>query len=643
MRCPRIGLALRALTLAGLVSCGGTEPSNQVSIVAAPEVISLSDVQPRGMLFLSTNPSGGRLEWEVVQKPAWLTMAADHGVVNNEVVNVAVEVTGTDTLPAGDLWGLLELISNGGVARVQVVVTIQADPQPEFSAATLAIAETDDTGRVTLRNDGRGTLTWSLSPSVPWLAVEPTSGWLEAGQSAEIRIAATRTTLPVGTSQASLTLASNARAGDIVLPVTVAVSPAPRAQVSIGRLGYPQGVTQREFWLRNTGRGVLSWQSTIPVPWLELAPASGQLMQGDSVAITATVTRASVPSGGSSTVTMTSDAITGPITIPVIVTTVTGFEPGLTVLEHRVVDAEHSPAADLIVTVSADPNRLHILDLVAGTTTSVSLAALPTCVALRPDGAFAAVGHDGSISLVDLRTATVARVYSVTAIVHDLVLASNGWAYAFPREDQWVEFHSVEIATGQEVISGWLLYERAEVRLHPSGTAIYGATTQLSPSDFEKYDISQGPAQWLYDSPYHGDYEFSGNIWISADGTQLFARSGNVFRASSAQAEDMRYGGSLSGSGLVRWVSDTRPVARLFVVSDATPNGLRVYDRSNLVFRGSSPLPAFPDGSGTAAAEGRFVFTSLTGDRVYVLAQANAGAGLALDWGLVTIETADLP
>jgi hypothetical protein len=50
----------------------------------------------------------------------------------------------------------------------------------------------------------------------------------------------------------------------------------------------------------------------------------------------------------------------------------------------------------------------------------------------------------------------------------------------------------------------------------------------------------------------------------------------------------------------------------------------------------SSPVP---NGGGSAAAQGRFVFTSLDGNRVYVLAQADAAAGLAVDWGLITFET----
>jgi hypothetical protein len=643
VRLPRL-MPSCVFTIAGLVGgCGGTEPSNPVALVAAPEAITLSDVQPRGTLFLSTEPSGGRLEWELVAKPAWLTIAADHGVIDDEVVSIAVEAQGTDTLPPGDIWGQIELISNGGTAGVAVMVSIQAHPAAELSTATLAIAETTDTAVVTLRNGGSGTLVWSLSPTPAWLTVDPASGYLEQGQSVELRVVPDRATLPVGTTETSITVVSNADAGDVVLPITVTVSSAPEAEISVGRLGYPQGVSERVFWLRNPGRGVLTWQAEIPVTWLELSPSSGEIGQGDSVALTATVTRASVPTGGSTTLTLNSDAIGGAVALPVLVTTAAGFEPGLTVLNHRVLDAEASPAADLLVTVSADPNQLHILDLVAGTTTMVALSLPPTCVAVRPDGAFAAVGHDGSMSLVDLRTGAVTRVYTVSTVIHDLVLASNGWAYAFPSADQWVELHNIEVATGLEVANGWLLYEKAQARLHPSGRSIYTATTQLSPSDFEKYDISKGVGERLYDSPYHGDYEFGGDIWISADGTRLFARSGNVFRSSSAPEDDMRYGGALAGSGLVRGVSDTRALPRIFVLGESTPADLRVYDQSNLAFRGAAPLPGFPNGGATVTAEGRFVFTSLAGDRVYVLAQAEAGAGLALDWGLVTLETGSLP
>jgi chitinase len=192
------------------------------------------------------------------------------------------------------------------------------------------------------------------------------------------------------------------------------------------------------------------------------------------------------------------------------------------------------------------------------------------------------------------------------------------------------------------------------VRLHPSGKFIYGANNGLSPSDFEKYGIGTSAtagtaATYLYDSPYHGDYAFDGNVWISEDGLRLFARSGNAFRSSEVRAEDMLYGGALQGMSAVQWVVQSTAAGKVFALPGATFNGegaseLRVYDSAVLAYRGASVLPRYNIPSvGSYASHGRFVFTRADGARVYVIVQADGAAGLAQDWGVVTYQTAELP
>jgi hypothetical protein len=42
-------------------------------------------------------------------------------------------------------------------------------------------------------------------------------------------------------------------------------------------------------------------------------------------------------------------------------------------------------------------------------------------------------------------------------------------------------------------------------------------------------------------------------------------------------------------------------------------------------------------------SEGKFVFFKGDGQRAYLLARAEDGSGMALDWGLVVYDRADLP
>jgi len=323
--------------------------------------------------------------------------------------------------------------------------------------------------------------------------------------------------------------------------------------------------------------------------------------------------------------------------------------PSIHGLNHRVVDAEFNPVTNKVITISANPSRLHILDPETRALQSVDLPQVPNVVAVQPDGQFAAVGHDGWVSYVNLTTATVTRVYPVTTDAIDIVLPGNGWVYVFPRTDQWTSIRSIRLSDGAESLSG-TMRAGTLARLHPSGKYIYGANNGLSPSDFEKYDIRTGAAIVMYDSPYHGDYAFSGNVWISDDGLRLFARSGNAFRSSEVRAEDMVYAGRLEGMTVVQWAAQSAPAARVLALpgsaccGDPVASELRVYESAFLAFQGALTLPRFTaPGVGSVKSEGKFVFFKGDGQRVYLLAKAEDGSGMALDWGLVVYDRTDLP
>ncbi len=221
-------------------------------------------------------------------------------------------------------------------------------------------------------------------------------------------------------------------------------------------------------------------------------------------------------------------------------------------LPHDVIDAEYSKALDAIVMVSSYPsNALYVYDINSNTETQLLLAKPPAAVSVGPDGLHAAVGHDALITYVDLTKIGQAgedpkTILNVSAVVFDIVLDGRGYVHVFPLADhQSVNMHSVEVATNTESIGTGLFYEGEHARLHPAGDYIYGADNGVSPADIEKFDIRTVPTAWLYDSPYHGDYEMCGNLWFSENGENIYTACGNVFRSSTVRADDMVHTGSL--------------------------------------------------------------------------------------------------
>jgi len=260
----------------------------------------------------------------------------------------------------------------------------------------------------------------------------------------------------------------------------------------------------------------------------------------------------------------------GPFTVSTTFSVGTAPEPGVAplvvssrvALPHNVIDAEFSKALGKIVMVGNYPaNALYVYDVANGTEQQQPLNRIPTAVSISPDGMTAAVGHDALITVVDLATvgqpgAPAPVILNVSADVFDIVLDGNGYVHALPRIDQWVNVHTVHIATNTETLStGPSLRAGSHGRLHPAGEYIYAANNGVSPDDIEKWDIRQGTAVYAYDSPYHGDYGMCGSLWFNEPGTTIYTACGNTFRSNEVQALDMVYAGrlQLSPSSTYGW------------------------------------------------------------------------------------------
>ena len=137
--------------------------------------------------------------------------------------------------------------------------------------------------------------------------------------------------------------------------------------------------------------------------------------------------------------------------------------------------------------VSAAPNELHIYDPVTQDDGIVPLGSVPLSVSVRPDGLFAAVGHRGSMSMVDLQTRTVTQTIPVDMNMAAIVLASNGYAYGFPPANNFGgAVNSVQLSNG--ALTSLDCSSCNYGRLHPSGNVIYTGGYSMS-----KLDISNDP------------------------------------------------------------------------------------------------------------------------------------------------------
>lgn len=658
MRCTTALRRLVALLLlAGILPAGCsrketiTQPLvlDNPHLVVTPDTLYIVDSLATARAYLSTD-GPGTLDWRVTGKPAWITASPESGQVNQ--ILRTVTLTGAHQgLAVGTHGGTVVFHSNGGEERVYVRFSVREHPLGSLSVANLAFAVGESYKTFNLTNQGTGILSFSIADSAAWLTVSPSSGYLGAGQSRAITASVNRAGLPPGTATAKLDVTWNSEGGPASIPVTMEVPSAPALATSPDSLRYDYFVNAASFVVRNTGNAPLTWNASASAGWVQLASTAGTLAAGDSAVVGATVDRGGLATGihtGSITVT------SGTLPSRTVGLRLKHFVETKWLLSEPLVDAEYSRALNRIVAVTGgSPARLVLIDPEARTLQGVTLPLTAACVAVRPDGQFAAAGHNGYLTYVNLSTMTVQGTFTTTADAIDIVLPQNGWCYVFPRIDQWESIRCVNLSTGAETTSaGYSIYAGTLARLHPSGDFIYGANNGLSPSDFEKYDIRSGVASVMYDSPYHGDYSFGGDIWISDDGLRLFARSGNVFRSSTVRAEDMTYNGSLSGASSLRWVEHSGAAGRVLACagdtySSTAPPEVRVYESTYLALRGTVPIPPFlvPNGQGGGTlynSSVRYAFFNSAGSRVHVLARAPT-SGLVNDWAVVSLDASALP
>jgi len=359
-----------------------------------------------------------------------------------------------------------------------------------------------------------------------------------------------------------------------------------------------------------------------------------------------------------------------PFTIQTTMTVGEGPEPGVAPLEvasrlalpHNVIDAEFSKALNRIAMVATYPeNALYVYDVASGTERQQPLVRAPTSVSISPDGLTAAVGHDALITVIDLATIGEPGAPSpvhldVTTQVGDLILDGNGYVHALRSGSTWSEIHSVQIATNTEQLNtGRAIYAGARGRLHPSGDYLYTADNGQFPSDIEKWDIRSGRAEWLYDSPYHGDHEMCGNLWFNEAGSTIFTACGNTFRSSTTQAQDMSYSGALELSVrdfnrfMIRSLSQSVALDEIVLVEyDAVACAVSIDSRpcyQHLVFYESeffnrlalySLAPVTVDGT-AYGQRGLFVFHDAVNTNKYLISMLSRMADPAAEYYLSVV------
>lgn len=598
------------------------------SIEVSSDTLFFNDNQ-RKFLFLSNN-STKECSYSFKSIPDWITVNPSYGKFysgDTEIVSVIADIS---SLSSGTTVDQMVLKSNLGNHTITLVA--QKGYPTEFSLPdSLLFPAGIDVVTLTLKNTGHKELSYYISPSSYYIDLNTYEGYLQLNEQVEIEVHIEREYLS-GSQYLNFYINEESYCVPIVLE---------EFNYSVNdELFFGSDDNNATLSIRNTGTTNFLYSVEASTNYITLSPnTAGNLSSNQQADINVSIDKDAILTNHiepSLNVTINDIHIDVPIVIERKI-----------MLSKDIVDAEYAKATDLLVYVS-DDMTLNIFHPSSGTTDVVNLAHVPVSVSLSMDGTKAAVGHDAHMSYVDLLSKQLINTHDITCKAGDIVLANNGWAYAFPTSGY--EIHCVNLADPNSIettSTSYLIYHGTKAKIHPSEKYIYGADNGLSPMDIEKYDIQNGTASRLYDSPYHGDYPMGGDLWLTEDGDRVITRGGGVYKTSELQENDMLYNGRISIPNInypyCPCIDHSKTNNEFYILIRPyydEPKAPFVYivNSENLTFKNTISLEKYQvsDYQGNTTlyeAEPYFAFAHSNGEKLFVLTKA-IGSGLVHEWAL---------
>jgi len=608
----------------GINSCESDNQSSNYKIIVSPEKLVISDYDSIVKLYISTQP-GFKTKFTFEEMPEWITVSAMNGSLNGGIYEIGINPK-ADTLKQGIYNGKLKIrTTENKIFEISVSLSVKLIPRLKTNLTQLLFSSEISELDISLQNVGSGYLNWSVVNLPDWLSISQNQGYLFGDENVSVKVKVNKQKLDPNTYISSLVFfATNSQT--ITIPVTVVVPDIYSIETTKKNVIFDYFQDDNEIILKNTGNQSISWSSNFE-NYYSLSPSTGSLSKGDSTKIRIVLNRT-----GLQTATYTSDIVFRAInTTFTLSTSVKNFTGTKKVFNFKIIDAEFCEKTNKIITVSANPNTLSIIDPLTNTIETVALNLTPTCVSINKLNTKAVVGHKGKMSLIDLTNKKLEKEYDILCEPLDILLSSSDWVYICPGfyGESNTKIHCLDLSTGKTTLSTFKsLYftNMIYARLDPTEKYLYGISYNSFPSDLHKFDISNGVADYLYDSPYHGDHEMSDNLWLTEDGDKIFTKGNSVFKTSTIKDNDLIYTGNLSNSYSINSLFHSKINNKVFVVN-SNNNIAYSYNYSTLTSSNQYPLENFlvkTNGtSGTLiSATGKFIFVNNSGTDAYVLTQS---------------------
>lgn len=213
------------------VSAGTNSRADMVLVPLRPK-LSVSETsldfgaENTTLSFDITNSGKGILNWKIEEDIEWLECSAVNGKTEKEKSSVVVNIS-REGWAKGEYSRTMAISSNGGSATITVEMQVSGC-NLSVTPKEVDLGETESNARLTITNNGNGTVKYEVMPSNEWIGIDKTQGSVTTKD--YVNITVNRGILAPGEYNGQVTI--KVEDEQIIIPVKLTISAKSRPVVS---------------------------------------------------------------------------------------------------------------------------------------------------------------------------------------------------------------------------------------------------------------------------------------------------------------------------------------------------------------------------------------------------------------------------
>lgn len=478
-----------------------------------------------------------KADYEIVSKPSWLNVSSLNGHIADSIALIQCSVTKSPEFKSvGIYMDFMTVKADGKNYKVPVAYITEGSPKVQIESILTLSNNFNNSPYLPIQNMGLGILIWNIKSMPDWLVLDANkieSKGIYITPNSSYNIPFLFKPGPYsGNLTDSIVLSTNDKEHPTVTINVKATIGIPQLNIYTKEISFSYPETTKTLSFSNNGNGTLVWELKNIPEWLTITPSSGSCNPYSSesnITLSCDRTKLSVGQNTATIILKTNDS-----SLPSYNLSITASAPGITKnirpIDGNIVDAVFNKNTNTLYYVTSLPNKFVAYDVVGRTVLNeISLSKAPTSFAISEDWTKAAVGHDGSLSAINIPNNKVTATYSLNYSVNDIAWAENDWFCYTQNGGNFTSLHWINTADGSlyEETNDTELDSKSVVKKVPNQPFLIATRNATSPSGFIAYDIATKSKK----SYAHMDLT---NFWFSENGDYIFAQNLNVYRTTSS-------------------------------------------------------------------------------------------------------------